>query len=384
MVKKLLIGLAAFFGLVVVLLAAAMAVPFFISGDVYRAQVTSLIENATGREFRIDGTIDVPSPARSGAFGRGRVLRQRQGRRRPRAWRRLKSLDIKIRLRPLLSGKLEITGFVLDRPEIALEVDKKGRPNWRLGEAPRPLPGPDPSPHSDAQDRRFDRAAQPVPSDRLRDPPRQRELLRRAQRRAVARGDIDVKFAMAGLDSPLTADGNATWSGETVYFDYAIARPGAFAGGEPSGIELQYHVAIRCHFDFSGSGVGEPEPKLSGSVVLTVPSLRGFAKWTGIPIRRARHRPRPVFDQGHARRRRRQLRFRPGRGGSGRDQGHGRDRLRQCGRAALRARQPGVEGPRPQSLSRAKQRGGTRYFDGERGSSNRQRIGATRRSTCRS
>src|SRR5208282_3332230 len=132
--KKLLIGLAAFLGLVAVLLAAAIAVPFFISGDVYRAQVTSLIENATGREFRIDGPIRfnlLPDLALSAgdvsfANAKGGVA--------PRM-AQLKSLEIKVRLRPLLSGKLEITGFVLARPEIALEVDKKGRPNWRLGEA---------------------------------------------------------------------------------------------------------------------------------------------------------------------------------------------------------------------------------------------------------
>src|SRR5208282_5897533 len=57
----------------------------------------------------------------------------------------------------------------------------------------------------------------------------------------------------------------------------------AFAGGEPSGIEL--HVSSHpVDFDFSGSGVGEPEPKLTGAVSLVLPSLRGFAKWTGIPI----------------------------------------------------------------------------------------------------
>jgi len=282
-IKKLLIGLAAFFGLIVLLLAGAISVPFFISGDVYRAQVTSLIENATGREFRIDGPIkfdllpDLALSAADVSFANatGGVATQMA---------RLKSLEIKIRLRPLLSGRIEITGFVLDQPEIALEVDKKGRPNWRLGEAEAPAAQPGPE------------AAQSAHGigDLI-------ELLDRFHLTGfvIRNGSasfydardgeqwhadgIDVKFAMAGLDSPLTADGEATWNGQRVAFDYAVARPGAFAGGSPSGIEL--HISSNpVDFDFSGDGVGEPERKLSGNVSLVIPSLRAFAKWTGIPI----------------------------------------------------------------------------------------------------
>ena len=270
MIKKLLIGLAAFFGLIVLLLAGAISVPFFISGDVYRAQVTSLIENATGREFRIDGPIkfdllpDLALSAADVSFANatGGVATQMA---------RLKSLEIKIRLRPLLSGRIEITGFVLDQPEIALEVDKKGRPNWRLGEAEAPAAQPGPE------------AAQSAHGigDLI-------ELLDRFHLTGfvIRNGSasfydardgeqwhadgIDVKFAMAGLDSPLTADGEATWNGQRVAFDYAVARPGAFAGGSPSGIEL--HISSNpVDFDFSGDGVGEPERKLSGNVTWSFP-----------------------------------------------------------------------------------------------------------------
>ena len=280
--KKLLIGLAVFAALNVVMLAIAIALPFFISGDVYRAEIITLVERATGRQFRIDGPIkfallpELTLSAEDVAFANapdGEAPHMAQ----------LKSIEIKIRPRPLLSGKLEIDGFALVEPEIALEVDKQGEPNWRLG-APAPKAA----------------AAQPPP------PPKHKisDLITMLDRFHVAgfeirngnasfydardgtrwtASDIDVKFAMAGLDSPLTADGNATWKGETVYFDYAIARPGAFEGGAPSHIEL--HVTSNpVHFDFSGEGVGEPEPKLNGTIVLDVPSLRSFAKWAGIPI----------------------------------------------------------------------------------------------------
>jgi AsmA protein len=281
--RKLLMGVAAFLGLVVVLLAVAIAIPFFISGNVYRAQVIALVENATGREFRIDGPItfyllpDLALSAEDVSFANatdGIAPRMAT----------LKSLDIKIRLKPLLEGRIEITGFVLDQPEIALEVDKKGRPNWQLGVAEKPpSSGPEKAarPNHDIGDliallNRFH-----LTGFEIKNGSASYYDARSGQEWNAS--DIDVKFAMEGLDRPLTADGNATWNHETVYFDYAISRPGAFEGGSPSGIEL--HITSNpVHFDFSGSGVGEPEPKLSGDVSLIVPSLRGFAKWSGIPI----------------------------------------------------------------------------------------------------
>ena len=280
--KKLLIGLAVFAALNVVMLAIAIALPFFISGDVYRAEIITLVERATGRQFRIDGPIkfallpELTLSAEDVAFANapgGEAPHMAQ----------LKSIEIKIRPRPLLSGKLEIDGFALVEPEIALEVDKQGEPNWRLG-APAPKSAaaqPPPPPKHKISDliTMLDRFH--VAGFEIRDGNASFYDARDGTRWTAS--GIDVKFAMAGLDSPLTADGNATWKGETVYFDYAIARPGAFEGGAPSHIEL--HVTSNpVHFDFSGEGVGEPEPKLNGTIVLDVPSLRGFAKWAGIPI----------------------------------------------------------------------------------------------------
>jgi AsmA protein len=281
--KKLLIGVAALFGLIVLILAVAAAVPFFISADVYKAQITALIKSATGRDFRIDGPIRLTLLPQLALSAEDVSFANQPGGIAPQM-ARLKSLDIRILLRPLLSGKIEIVGFVLVEPEIALEVDRRGRPNWRLGDT---APAAEPA-----------AAAATPAAHKIGD------LISLLDRFHVAgfeirngsasfydardgeqwrSTDINVKFAMVGLDSPLTADGNAVWGNETVYFDYAVARPGAFAGGDPSHIEL--HVSSHpVDFDFSGDGVGEPKPKLSGSIVLTIPSLRGFAKWTGIPI----------------------------------------------------------------------------------------------------
>ena len=52
--KKLLIGVAV---VVVLLVVAAVAVPFLISTDTYKAELIAKVKESTGRDFRIDGKV---------------------------------------------------------------------------------------------------------------------------------------------------------------------------------------------------------------------------------------------------------------------------------------------------------------------------------------
>ena len=52
--RKLLLGLAAF---VVLLVAAAVIIPFAVPVEVYSARVAALVEQATGRELKIAGPV---------------------------------------------------------------------------------------------------------------------------------------------------------------------------------------------------------------------------------------------------------------------------------------------------------------------------------------
>ncbi len=55
----------------------------------------------------------------------------------------LQRLEAQVALLPLLQRRLEIDRLVLVRPDILLETDAQGRPNWRfVPEVPgQPLPG---------------------------------------------------------------------------------------------------------------------------------------------------------------------------------------------------------------------------------------------------
>src|SRR6185503_15363215 len=126
MLKKLLIGLAA---VIVLVIAAAIAVPFFIPLDTYKAKIIGVVKEETDRDLKIAGPVhfslfpsvaleanDVSLSNPAGATSPNMV--------------QLKTLDVELKLLPLLHGGLEISQFKLVQPAIALEVDKQGRPSW--------------------------------------------------------------------------------------------------------------------------------------------------------------------------------------------------------------------------------------------------------------
>jgi AsmA protein len=278
--KKLLIGIAI---VIAVIVAVAFAAPFFIPTDSYKAELIAKVKQATGRDLRIDGPLSfsllpqIALSAQNVSFsnapgGSAKTMAQ------------LKALDVRLKLLPLLTGTVAIDSFVLTDPVIALEVDKSGRPNWQFepetgakpaaAQAPAPAAGKNGSGMSALASLRIG-GLKLVNGDVTYVDARSG-----ARREASA---INMTLSMADLESTMTADGSATWNGEKVSLTYTVERPGAFEGGAPSKIALKI-ASNPINLDFSGSGVGSPELKVTGDVSLTTPSVRNLAKWAGTPV----------------------------------------------------------------------------------------------------
>ena len=150
--RKLVYGLI---GLVIVLVAAALIVPSMIDWNSYKAEIIAQAEQATGRKLSINGDLDLavlPSPRLSAADVR---FANMAGAGEP-EMARLKSLSVRVRLAPLLSGKIEVESVALIEPVIVLERLANGRANWEFGE---PSPSGDSIPP--AQRRRDDAPSRP-------------------------------------------------------------------------------------------------------------------------------------------------------------------------------------------------------------------------------
>ncbi|MEZ5830265.1 MAG: AsmA family protein [Dongiaceae bacterium] len=145
--KKVLWIVGGLIGLVIVV---AVAAPFFIDLNDYKAEIAAKAKEATGRDLAIDGNISLsilPSPGvtvsgiRFGNAPGGSVPDMAT----------LDSATVKVALMPLLSGKVEVQEVVLDKPTFIFEKLKDGSGNWQIApEVQAPEAGVTPQPSAAA------------------------------------------------------------------------------------------------------------------------------------------------------------------------------------------------------------------------------------------
>ncbi len=267
--KKLLIGVGSVLGLVVVLVLAG---PLLLPAGVIKERLTAAVLEATGRELRIAGALRLsllPSP---GVVVQDASFANAPGGVAP-AMVRLKSLDVALRLWPLLSGRLEVARLVLTEPVIALEVDKDGRGNWVFTPARRDAAGGKSGGGGSA-----DIALDDVRLVGGR-------LSYHDARTGVSHAleAIDIALSLPSLAGALVIDGGATWRGEPVKLRLAASTLGGLIKGGASGFELKL-AAAPLTTTFTGTMTGLPPTRTEGVVDLATPSLRRLAAWAGSPI----------------------------------------------------------------------------------------------------
>ena len=134
-------------GVVVVLIvAAAIVVPLVVDPNDHKDRIVNLVKKKTGRDFRIDGNI------RLSAFPWLAVEVEKVQLGNPTGFddpyfARFDSAEIRVRLLPLISRKLEAGVVSVQGLSVHLETDKEGRTNWqdlaRPAEAPAAEKGPE-------------------------------------------------------------------------------------------------------------------------------------------------------------------------------------------------------------------------------------------------
>src|SRR3974390_1052145 len=125
--------------ILVVLAAVVIAVPFVVDLGDYRQRLEDMAKSVTGRSLRIEGPIRVTLFPHLGIKAETVALANMPGGRAA-AMARANDIQLSIRLIPLLFGRVEVDRIVLERPVIALEVEKGGAANWSLG-GNNPKPG---------------------------------------------------------------------------------------------------------------------------------------------------------------------------------------------------------------------------------------------------
>ncbi len=282
--KKVLIGLGV---LVVLLVIVAFAVPALIPTDTYKTRLLAAIHDATGRDARIDGDFGF-SILPNVEFTAGKVSLANAKGRQPANMVALDKLKVRVAVLPLLSGKVQIDSFVLDKPVISLSVDKAGVPNWQFakmetGAAPAAKQAaPTPTAKSEAGGGAPSMLKGLTLGDvRIVDGKVSYADARTGKDYVI--DNVNMKVALPSLSSPMEVDGSLVWNKEKIVLSLHADDPNALLNGKASPITSTV-ASNPVKLAFKGSLANGAVMKAHGTVDLDVPSVRKLAAWTGSPL----------------------------------------------------------------------------------------------------
>jgi uncharacterized protein involved in outer membrane biogenesis len=105
--------------------------------DSYKPRITAAAEQATGRKLELNGPIGLGVSLVPTLQLRDVAFANMAGGSRPQMVT-VREVDIELALLPLLSKRVELRRLVLVAPDILLETDAQGRPNWQFQPAAAP------------------------------------------------------------------------------------------------------------------------------------------------------------------------------------------------------------------------------------------------------
>jgi AsmA protein len=265
-------------GLVAAALIAAGLLAYLVSRLDVRAEVERAVENATGRQMRIEGDVGVSYWPVLGLRAETITLANVAGGRAP-AFIAADEIHVGVQIRPLFDRQVAVERLVLDRPQIALEVDAQGQPNWVLA-PPRPAgEGPARPPSEPAID--FSRTT--LRGVSINDGEVSFFDARRGAGWVV--GDVDIRTSLESFEQPMQVRGSLRYADVRVRLDMEITRPGAMRRGELTPLKVDIDSDLLTA-EFQGQTLAS-SGEVAGNIRASGPSLRRLAAWMGSPIQGA-------------------------------------------------------------------------------------------------
>jgi AsmA protein len=270
-------------GLVVVVIGAALVIPFVVPTETYKQQITAQVERMTGRQLTIAGPLEfsiLPSlslTADNLQFANLPGAAEAD-------MASLKELQVKLKLWPLLHGAVEVDRFILVQPEVHLEVDQQGRPNWQFGAvAPSAKP---PAEAGGGGGGGGGAPGVPISEIKLGDIRVVDGTLTYSDAssgKSEKIEQINLSINLPDLQSRLAANGSLAYKGQTVKLDLGVEQPLHLIQGGSSPVTLTTDSDL-LDVGFDGTLANGAAPTVEGSVKLDVASIRKLAVWLAQPI----------------------------------------------------------------------------------------------------
>lgn len=271
--KKLLIAVGA---VAAVVIAALLILPSLVPADKIKNEVVAQVKAATGRDLTIDGKVAVSAFPSLSVQVNSVALSNPPGFQ-GKEMVRLGALDVRLKLLPILSGKVEVDSFVLVDPVITLEVDRQGRANWVFDNGK-------PAEKAETKTASKGGGSTQISDISLGQVRIENGKLTYIDAKAGTREEIDainLAIDLKNLDSPLKAKGGLKYHAKQIDLTADVARPRALLDGTATPAELSVATeAVK--LGFKGEAAGS---SVKGDLDLSVPSVRGLVQWaTGKPL----------------------------------------------------------------------------------------------------
>ena len=126
-------------GLLVLVVAVTGYFVLTFDPETYKPQIVAAVKQATGRDLQIKGKIGLAWSLSPTIEASDVTLSNPSGFSRP-DMAAIGKVDLQLALIPLLGKRIEIVRLILSKPDVRLETDAKGRPNWIF--TPQTAPAP--------------------------------------------------------------------------------------------------------------------------------------------------------------------------------------------------------------------------------------------------
>jgi len=256
---------------------AIAALPFILSADIIREQVTAAVKSQTGRDLIIDGDASL-SVLPNIALKVGKASLSNTAEMGGGTFAQMEEFRVGLELIPLLSGKMQVSGLSLTNPVILLKRTKSGAVNWAMGNANgqvQPAQQPDGS------------VSLPLRDISLGDISIENGSLSFVDEQAgseVKLEKINVNLTLPNLESTLEANGSVTWNNTVIEGGFSLNSPSTFLAGASS----QFSIDVQSDLittKFSGQmAVLKEGISAEGDLNLNTTSVRKLAAWTGSPL----------------------------------------------------------------------------------------------------
>lgn len=265
---------------IAVLAVAVAALPFVIPANFLKARVAAQISSLTGRPVTLTGEPSLSIYPHLAISVEGLAVGNPEGMGSD-SFIAAETLHARVRLLPLLIGRVAFDEFELIKATLHLVVDAEGHSNWQMGESaiaaqaalPKPVASDDvlaPQPPDLQLGHLVVNDGTILYDDRVS-----------TTREEITDVDIDVTWPSAG--AAVGGRGSLVWRGETVEFTALLAQPLELlrAGRSPARFAL---ASTPLRVSFSGSATGATALRLDGETEMSSPSLRRMIEWLGTPM----------------------------------------------------------------------------------------------------